>query len=80
MKYLEKEHNWDIHIKNDYENDAYSYAKVYEYIEIIKHLENKMFYEKLSKLVNDFVQTKDCKINRLSQKINSVNQLFKKKL
>ena len=23
MKYLEKEHNWDIHVKNNYGNDAY---------------------------------------------------------
>jgi ankyrin repeat protein len=41
MKYLEKEHNWDIHIKNNYGHDAYYFAKSFKHNEIIKHLDKK---------------------------------------
>jgi len=86
MKYLEKEHNWDIHVKTNYGTDAYYYyAKTYKHNEIIKYLENKMFYEKLSKLANQFVEQnnflkkscdkKDDEINALIEKIDLVKKL-----
>jgi ankyrin repeat protein len=78
MKYLEKEHNWDIYVKNYYGETAYSYAKLEKHNEIIKHLENKMFYDKLSKLVNEFVELKDKEINKLTQKINLINNFLEK--
>jgi hypothetical protein len=40
MKYLEKEHNWDIQGKNNYDYGAYSYGNH----EIRKHLNE--LYEK----------------------------------
>jgi ankyrin repeat protein len=67
MKYLENEHNWYIHTRNNYGYDAYNYAKKKKHNEIIKHLENKMFYEKLSKCLNEFIESKDKKINKLTQ-------------
>jgi len=47
MKYLEKEYNWDTYVKNKYEHDSYYYAKENKHVQIIKHLEYKMFYEKI---------------------------------
>ena len=41
MKYLEKEHNWDIHVKNKYGNDAYLLASCYNCLEIMKYLEKE---------------------------------------
>ena len=41
MKYLEKEHNWDIHVKNNKGDDAYLYASSFGYLEIMKYLENE---------------------------------------
>ena len=41
MKYLENEHNWDIHVKDDYGNDAYLLAAINGHLEIMKYLENE---------------------------------------
>ena len=41
MKYLEKEHNWDIHVKNDGGQVAYLLASVYGRLEIMKYLEKE---------------------------------------
>ncbi len=41
MKYLENEHNWDIHIKNNFDNDAYLTASWTGHLEIMKYLEKE---------------------------------------
>ena len=41
MKYLEKEHNWDVHVKNNDGNDAYLLASLIGHLEIMKYLENE---------------------------------------
>jgi ankyrin repeat protein len=56
MKYLEKEHNWNIYMHKLYKYELYYDAKRYGQIKIIKYLENKMFYEKLSNIVNNFLE------------------------
>ena len=76
MKYLEKEYNWSPHLKNIFGYNAYTYAKQNKHHKIIKHLENKMFYENLSKLVNEFVEIKDNEINKLTEKINLVKNFI----
>ena len=38
MKYLEKEHNWDIHVKDDFGNDAYLYASQCGNLEIMVYI------------------------------------------
>jgi ankyrin repeat protein len=40
MKYLEKEHNWNIHVKTIYGNDVYLLASRNGHLEIMKYLEN----------------------------------------
>ena len=41
MKYLEKEHNWDIHVKNEDGDDAYLLASQNGQLEIMKYLEEE---------------------------------------
>ena len=41
MKYLEKEHNWDFHVKDYYDNDAYLTASSNGQLEIMKYLEKE---------------------------------------
>ena len=41
MKYLENEHNWDIHVKNIDGNDAYIFASLTGHLEIMKYLEKE---------------------------------------
>ena len=41
MKYLENEHNWNIHVKDIYGNDAYLISCKSGNLEIMKYLENK---------------------------------------
>ena len=41
MKYLEKEHNWDIHVKNNYGTNAYLKASSRGHLEIMKYLEKE---------------------------------------
>ena len=41
MKYLEKEHNWDIHVKNKNGYNAYLLASLNGHLEIMKYLENE---------------------------------------
>ncbi len=41
MKYLENEHNWDIHVKNKRNDDAYLLASWYGHLKIMKYLENE---------------------------------------
>ena len=76
IKYLEKGHDWDVHVKSNGGNDAYYYAKLFKFNEIIKHLENKMFYEKLSKMLGEFIESKDNQINQLTEKIQLVKSVF----
>ena len=42
MKYLENEHNWDIHVKNNNGDDAYLLASCNGNLEIMKYLENNI--------------------------------------
>jgi ankyrin repeat protein len=79
MKYLETEHNYDIHIQNKFTEDAYYCSKYnYTHIKVIKHLENKIFYENLSKCINKFLELKDKEINKLTEKIKLVNNFLEK--
>jgi len=41
MKYLEKEHNWDINVKNNFGNNAYLLASFNGHLKIMKYLENE---------------------------------------
>jgi hypothetical protein len=41
MKYLEKEHNWDITVKNNIGNDAYLNAASNGQLKIMKYLEEE---------------------------------------
>jgi GTP-binding nuclear protein Ran len=41
MKYLEKEHNWDIYVKNNDGFDAYLLASRHSHLEIMKYLEKE---------------------------------------
>ena len=41
MKHLEKEHKWDIHVKDNKGSDAYLLASYYSQLEIMKYLENE---------------------------------------
>ena len=41
MKYLEKEHKWNIHVKDKYGNDAYLLASYFGHLEIMKYLEKE---------------------------------------
>jgi hypothetical protein len=41
MKYLEKTHNWNIRVRNNYGSDAYYLAKCYGHLKIMEHLEKE---------------------------------------
>jgi len=41
MKYLEKEYNWNINIRNIYDSDAYIYASYGGNLDIMKYLEKE---------------------------------------
>ena len=41
MKYLENEHNWNIHVKSNTCYDAYLCASYHGHLEIMKYLENE---------------------------------------
>ena len=49
MKYLEKEHNWDIYSENDNGNDAYLLASKFGQLEIMKYLEKEHNWDILIK-------------------------------
>ena len=53
MKYLEKEHNWDIHIKNNNGEDALYYAELYNHQDIIKHLNLKVRKSKFKRFIDN---------------------------
>ena len=42
MKYLENEHNWDMFVRNKYDENAFGFALKYYHLEIGKHL-NKLY-------------------------------------
>ena len=53
MKYLENEHNWDIHVKDNVGRDAYLIASEYNYLEIMKYLENEHNWDIHAKDIKD---------------------------
>ena len=59
MKYLEKEHNWDVHVKNNGGDDAYLFASFSGHLEIMKYLEkehNWDIYVKNDQGNNSYIQ------------------------
>jgi len=54
MKYLEKEHNWDIHVKNNYGDDAYLCASCYGCLKIMKYLEKEHNWDIHVKNINGY--------------------------
>ena len=52
MKYLEKENNWDIHVKNKSGEDAYLLASCYGQLEIMKYLEKEHNWDIYVKNIN----------------------------
>ncbi len=80
MKYLENEHNWDIHVKNKSGYDAYDYANDYANYEIKKHLDElykKEKEEKDSNIQEELKQEKE-KNSKLEEELKQIKETLKK--
>ena len=79
-KYLEKEPNWNIHVKDNLGRDAYYYANNRKYIEIKKHLSElykKEKEEKYSNLEEELKLEKE-KNSKLEEKLKQIKETLKK--
>ena len=75
MKYLEKEHNWNIHVKNDYREDAYQYAND----KIKKHLDDLYKKEKEEKDSNleEQLKLEKEKNSKLDKELKKIKETIK---
>ena len=75
MKYLENEHDWNIHVKNNYGHDAYVYAnsKIRKHLyELYKKEYKKEYNSKLEEL-----KKKNEKISKLDEKNSKLENVLK---
>ena len=76
MKYLEKEHNWDIHIKNIFGEDAYSFGNYKIKAHLDELYNNSNLEVRLKELEEELKQEKE-KNSNLVVRLKQIKETIK---